>query len=629
MGIITPSVYSWVRKDGEWVRVDGTTIPRGGVRVTTFSEEGTNPPLPDDIPDEVYLDPPGPPEAPANPYGGAAFEFIIMAWDLSEYAAYRTYEVYEGLTPDFVPDIVAFSNRIITTMQTVITIAHATGTGPWYEKVRSVNSRGEKSEFVPFGPYTMAEIYTSDMNAADIQAIKDEITNGTNNYTNDQITSIHNVITQDMGTMKDQAVTTAVDQIAINLGNGTTKVYAEALAAGAVDLGDDTVCVGSLAANKVAAGTIAAGTAYLGEVAAGKVVGTAADFDQALIGDLSAGKITTGSFKAEIGYLGTIGCEQLSTANAKIDIAQISDATITSLTAHEVVADKIIAAATDVELGKFGTLDAGKITTGTINALVEMTTPIIRSGKSVTAGVISTGKGFFLGLVNGTAKFLIGNATNYLSWDGTSLIVKGGNIGDSATTILGALFKTADAPARRIEMGGTLHGSEIAFYSGLVTEYTPGTIGGVQSGDTVSLMLKSPVRTQNGFISMLTLNASSTGATVDFGGATFVPAVSWTPISVLGGGWVPFTDLDYISYMRSAGGIVSVHGLIKSGSIGSVIFTLPPNSRPLKTLMLTAACGGPGVARLDIGTDGTVTLQSYHSGGTSAYLSLDSIMFSI
>ena len=44
---------------------------------------------------------------------------------------------------------------ILVTTSTVVTIAHDPGSGPWYYKVRAINSRGEASTDVEVGPFTL------------------------------------------------------------------------------------------------------------------------------------------------------------------------------------------------------------------------------------------------------------------------------------------------------------------------------------------------------------------------------------------------------------------------------------------------------------------------------------------
>jgi len=90
-----------------------------------------------------------------------------------------------------------------------------------------------------------------------------------------------------------------------------------------------------------------------------------------------------------------IGAAQITSTN--IGIAQVNDAHIT-------------------------TLSAGKISAGTINTAIELTSPIIRSGQTA----YNTGRGFWLGSAGGTPKLSVGDpAGQSITWDGATLNIKG------------------------------------------------------------------------------------------------------------------------------------------------------------------------------------------------------------
>lgn len=91
-------------------------------------------------------------------------------------------------------------------------------------------------------------------------------------------------------------------------------------------------------------------------------------------------------------------------AGTWIDTAFIANATITN--------------------AQIETLSANKITAGSIDAAVTMTTPVIKSGINGAYGNV----GFFLGYDGGTPKFYVGNgSTKFVRWNGTDVEV-GGNI---------------------------------------------------------------------------------------------------------------------------------------------------------------------------------------------------------
>lgn len=79
-------------------------------------------------------------------------------------------------------------------------------------------------------------------------------------------------------------------------------------------------------------------------------------------------------------------------------------------------------------------------------------------------------------------------------------------------------------------------------------------------------------------------------------------------------GFPPFTNawVNYgapysnAGYLKRADGWVELVGVVKSGTVGSSAFTLPPGYRPVSTKSrLTLSNGTTG--RVDIGSDGTVT----------------------
>lgn len=78
-------------------------------------------------------------------------------------------------------------------------------------------------------------------------------------------------------------------------------------------------------------------------------------------------------------------------------------------------------------------------------------------------------------------------------------------------------------------------------------------------------------------------------------------------------------------YIR--GGVVHLRGTIAGGTAAVAAFTLPAGYRPALT-HLFSVLADPGVARLDVGADGTVTVRSYAAGGSNAIVSLNGVSFS-
>lgn len=101
---------------------------------------------------------------------------------------------------------------------------------------------------------------------------------------------------------------------------------------------------------------------------------------------------------------------------------------------------------------------------------------------------------------------------------------------------------------------------------------------------------------------------------------------AWTA-PTLTNSWVNYGDIfTTAGYYKDALGIIHLKGLVKSGTTSNAIFTLPTGYRPSQVAMFTVVAG-PGVARIDISTNGAVYVAAYMASGTNAYVSLDGITF--
>lgn len=89
--------------------------------------------------------------------------------------------------------------------------------------------------------------------------------------------------------------------------------------------------------------------------------------------------------------------------------------------------------------------------------------------------------------------------------------------------------------------------------------------------------------------------------------------------------WVNFGDPhDTAAYYKDNWGIVHLKGVVKDGTAtaGTVIFTLPEEYRPYKTLVFVAISNS-AIAEINVQNDGDVTIQV----GANNDLSLDGIQF--
>ena len=74
----------------------------------------------------------------------------------------------------------------------------------------------------------------------------------------------------------------------------------------------------------------------------------------------------------------------------------------------------------------------------------------------------------------------------------------------------------------------------------------------------------------------------------------------------LANSWVNFdTNWQAARFIKDAAGVVHIEGLVKSGTIGQVIFTLPVGYRPAKEFLISTNSNN-AVARMDVYDDGTV-----------------------
>ena len=102
------------------------------------------------------------------------------------------------------------------------------------------------------------------------------------------------------------------------------------------------------------------------------------------------------------------------------------------------------------------------------------------------------------------------------------------------------------------------------------------------------------------------------------------PLSQWTA-PTLAGSWVRYGDGALGPAYRRVGDEVHVRGVVKSGS--GTILTLPVGYRPVGICIYTVTAAA-GVARIQVGTDGAVTVALYAAGGSNALVSLDGIRFS-
>ncbi|MFQ4136449.1 hypothetical protein PGN35_009020 [Nodosilinea sp. PGN35] len=109
------------------------------------------------------------------------------------------------------------------------------------------------------------------------------------------------------------------------------------------------------------------------------------------------------------------------------------------------------------------------------------------------------------------------------------------------------------------------------------------------------------------------------------GGGTVLEQESWqTP--TLQNGWVRYDNtFNPPGYFKDSVGIVHLRGLVRSGTIGAVIFTLPSGYRPQFQELFSASTSPNSYARVDVTAAGAVVATT----GNNGWLSLDGITFRV
>lgn len=97
---------------------------------------------------------------------------------------------------------------------------------------------------------------------------------------------------------------------------------------------------------------------------------------------------------------------------------------------------------------------------------------------------------------------------------------------------------------------------------------------------------------------------------------------TWQALTLVNG-WVNYGDTWQTARYKKVGSIVSLQGLIKSGSMGSFLAQLPEGFRPGGGKLIFAVQTDTGQGRVDVQSDGNIVAQ----GGGNAYFSLSNVSF--
>ena len=197
------------------------------------------------------------------------------------------------------------------------------------------------------------------------------------------------------------------------LNNNSYNIDASNIVSGSItsnEIAASTITGSNIAATTIAAANIVSGTITATQIAAATITGSNIAATTISASNIVANTITASQIAAN-----TITASQIA-ANT-ITASQIAANTIT---ASQIAASTITATQMNVSTLSAITADLGSITAGTITL---NTSGYIKGGQTA----YNTGAGFFLGYSGAAYKFSIGDgtATNSLTWDGSTLLVKG------------------------------------------------------------------------------------------------------------------------------------------------------------------------------------------------------------
>ena len=95
----------------------------------------------------------------------------------------------------------------------------------------------------------------------------------------------------------------------------------------------------------------------------------------------------------------------------------------------------------------------------------------------------------------------------------------------------------------------------------------------------------------------------------------------WTNLTLVNS-WVSYGSPYSTAGYRVSADVVYLRGIVKSGTWGAVMFTLPSGARPTETRYLPTMSDGV-LSALDVASNGEVKVAA--AGGSNAYVSLDGL----
>lgn len=331
----------------------------------------------------------------------------------------------------------------------------------------------------------------------------------------------------------------------------TAKIEAAAVTTTRIAAGAVTSIKTALAAIDPTAGGLTIDSVYTGAlqnvaVASGKIADAAVILAKLADGSVSTPKIQNAAITNVL--IGNAAVDTAQIANAAITTALIANAAITTaLIANAAITNALIANAA-IDDAKISSVSAGKITAGTITATISINSP----------------------------------------------------------TITGGTYRTDVSPNRRIEISTTAGTELIQFFSGNVSETSPGRIEVGTAGEVII---------QSARISgaaAVTLQLSPSAGPLLTSPTETQPALN-----------SPWTEVHATSYIKTAQNVVILTGTVTGGSYPSTLFTLPGGYRPFAfRRFAVASATTSGTGYIDVDTSGNVIASA-----GSGYISLDGVVF--
>lgn len=314
------------------------------------------------------------PPAPTGLSVGAAFQNILIDWDLAAFNGFSHAEVWAATTNNF-------ANRVFVGQTTANVFSHQVGTSQTrYYWVRFVNTQNV------VGPFNSTTGVGGTTALIDTQHIADSLITAAK-LVDGAVTEVK--IATDAVTNAKIAVDAIQGDVIAASAITETKIATDSISSAKIQ-------ASAIIAGKIATNAIVAGNIQSNAVTADKIQANAVNADKIAANSVTAAEMATGTITAASGVIGNlaIGSAQIidgAIENAKIGNLAVDDAKIHSLSALKITSDQIdtarinvsglitaggIIVGSDLSTNGGTTIHGGNITTNTIAANKLTITPL-------------------------------------------------------------------------------------------------------------------------------------------------------------------------------------------------------------------------------------------------------------